>query len=174
MRPTLALLPLLPVLALMAQTPNAPIENEFVRVVWAADQPAPKPGALHEHKQNRVMIYLDAGDMRIEYADGKVDNQHWKAGDVAWSQANGMHTSQNVSSKPLRIVEIEVRSAGGGNAVPPRAAIHALIDNPQVRVYRGSQPPAAKHYVAVDAKTGAALWDKMPDGAGPFVIIELK
>jgi hypothetical protein len=85
-----------------------------------------------------------------------------------------MHTSQNVSSKPLRIVEIEVRSAGGGSAVPPPAGIHALIDNPQVLVYRGSKPPTGKHYVAVNARTGAAGWDKMPDGAGPFVITELK
>jgi hypothetical protein len=158
----------------MAQTPNPPIENEYVRVVWATDQPAPKPGALHEHKQNRVMIYLDSGDMQIKYADGKVDNQHWKAGDVAWSQANGMHTSQNVSSKPLRIVEIEVRSAGSGNAAPGGGTRAILINNPQVLVYRGSKPPAGKHYVAVDAQTGAAGWDKMPDGAGPFVITELK
>jgi hypothetical protein len=174
MRPTLLLLLLLPAFALVAQTPNPPIENEYVRVVWATDQPAAKPGALHEHKQNRVMIYLDAGDMQIKYADGKVDNQHWKAGDVAWSQANGMHTSQNVSPKPLRIVEIEVRSAGGGNGVPPPSGVHALIDNPQVVVYRGSQPPAGKHYVAVDSRTGAAGWDKMPGGTGPFVIAEIK
>ena len=38
------------------------------------------------------MIYLDSGNIQIRYADGKVDNQHWKAGDVAWSPANGMHT----------------------------------------------------------------------------------
>ena len=158
----------------MAQSPNVPIENEYVRVVLATDQPAAKPGALHEHKQNRVMIYLDAGDIQIKYADGKVDNQHWKRGDVAWSLASGMHTSQNVSSSPVRIVEIEVRSAGGGNGATSASGIHPIIDNPQVLVYRGSKPPAGKHYVAVDVHTGSALWDKMPDGSGPFVITELK
>jgi uncharacterized RmlC-like cupin family protein len=171
MRLTLLLIPLL---TLPAQTPNVPVENEYVRVVLATDAPAPKPGALHEHKQNRVMIYLSAGDMQIKYADGKVDNQHWKAGDIAWSAASGMHTSQNVSANQIRIVEIEVRSAGGGTGAAPPPGVHAIIDNPQVLVYRGSKPPAGKHYVAVDAKTGSALWDKMPDGAGPFVITELK
>ncbi|MGD1072602.1 MAG: hypothetical protein ABSB15_20955 [Bryobacteraceae bacterium] len=175
----LTLLLLLPVLALpaqnsLAQNPNVPIENEYVRVVLATDQPAAKPGALHEHKQNRVMIYLSAGDMQIKYANGQVDNQHWKAGDVAWSAANGMHTSQNVSSNPIHIVEIEVRSAGGGSAAPGGGNRAILINNPQVLVYRGSKPPAGKHFVAVDDKTGSALWDKMPDGAGPFVITELK
>jgi uncharacterized RmlC-like cupin family protein len=158
----------------MAQSPNVPIENEYVRVVLATDQPAAKPGALHEHKQNRVMIYLDAGDIQIKYAVGKVDNQHWKRGDVVWSLASGMHTSQNVSSSPVRIVEIEVRSAGGGNGAASVSGIHPIIDNPQVLVYRSSKPPAGKHYVAVDVRTGSALWDKMPDGAGPFVITELK
>jgi mannose-6-phosphate isomerase-like protein (cupin superfamily) len=159
-----------------AQTANAPahtpIENDYVRVVWATDQPVDKPGSLHEHKQNRVMIYLDAGTMRIAYADGRVDNQHWKAGDVAWSPANGMHTSQNVGKTPLRIVEIEVRK---GAAPETKAGAYKTIDNAQVHVYRSSKPPApGKEFVAVNAKTGDAAWDKLPGGPGPFVIAEMK
>jgi len=165
---------LLPLAALaLAQPAPAPIENDYVRVVMATDQPAPKPGSLHEHKQNRVMIYLDPGDMRIAYADGRVDNQHWKAGDVAWSPAGGMHTSQNVSSKPIRIVELELRK--GGEGVKTTAGAHKTIDNAQVHVAHSAKPPAAgSHYVAVDPKTGLYLWDKMPDGTGPFVVAELK
>jgi hypothetical protein len=166
------LLALTPLALLIAQPAPPPIENEFVRVVLANDQPAEKPGALHEHKQNRVMIYLDPGDMRIRYADGRVDNQHWKAGDVAWSPANGMHTSQNVSSKPLRIVEIELRNPGHPG---PPSGKPALIDNAQVRVYRSSAaPPAGTNFVAVNDKTAAVAWNKLPGGPGPFVIAELK
>src|SRR5271163_2073828 len=45
---------------LVAQTPPPPIDNDQVRVIKALDQPH-KKGALHEHKLNRVMIYLQAG-----------------------------------------------------------------------------------------------------------------
>jgi uncharacterized RmlC-like cupin family protein len=161
----------IPLTFLMAQTRPPLIENEYVRVVQATDEPAAKPGALHEHKQNRVMIYLDPGDIQIRHADGKVENQHWKAGDVAWSPAGGMHTSQNVSTSTIRIVEIEVRSAGQKMDSQTGSA---LIDNPQVRVYKSSKAPTGKHFVAVDMKTASTAWDKIPEGSGPFVITELK
>jgi len=163
---------LLPFALLMAQGRPPLIENEYVRVVQATDAPAAKPGALHQHKENRVMIYLDPGDIQIRYADGKVDNQHWKAGDIAWSPAGGMHTSQNVSSSTIRIIEIEIRSPGGKSSAEP--APKAVIDNPQVRVYKSSKAPAGKHFVAVDMKNASTTWDKLPEGAGPFVITELK
>jgi oxalate decarboxylase/phosphoglucose isomerase-like protein (cupin superfamily) len=164
---------LLPVALLLAQTAVPPVENEYVRVVAATDQPVAKPGSLHEHKQNRVMIYLEAGDMRIAYADGRVDNQHWKAGDIAWSPGGGMHTSQNVGTKPLHIVEIELRK--GGQGVDTKPGAYKTIDNAQVHVYRGSQAPAAgKHFVGVDPITGVYAWDKLPSGPGPFVIAEIK
>jgi uncharacterized RmlC-like cupin family protein len=158
---------------LPAQTPSAPIENEYVRVVTATDKPVAKPGAVHEHKQNRVMIYLDSGDMRIAYTDGRVDNQHWNAGDVAWSPAGGMHTSQNISPTAIHIVELELRKDAAG--VDTKAGAYPSIDNAQVHVYRSAKAPApGKHYVAVDPKTGAYAWEKLPAGSGPFVIAEMK
>lgn len=161
----------LPVALLMAQTPHAPLENEYVRVVWATHKPVDKPGALHEHKQNRVMIYLDSGTMRIAYADGRVDNQKWKAGDIAWSPANGMHTSQNIGSTPLRIVELEIRKG----SAETKAGAYRKIDNSQVLVYRSAKAPAAgKHFVAVNPVTGDAAWEALPAGPGPFVICEMK
>ena len=162
---SLALLP--------AQTPRAPIENEYVRVVTATDKPVDKPGSVHEHKQNRVMIYLDSGNMRIAYTDGRVDNQHWKAGDVAWSPAGGMHTSQNISPTAIHIVDLELRKEVPG--VDTKAGAHKTIDNPRVHVYRSAKAPGGgKHYVAVDPKSGAYAWEKLPEGSGPFVIAELK
>jgi len=162
---------LVPVSLMLAQGTHAPIENDYVRVVWATDKPVTKPGNLHEHKQNRVMIYLDAGTMRIAYADGHVENQKWKKGEIAWSPANGMHTSQNVGKEPLRIVEIEVRKGSSDT----KAGGYKTIDNGQVHVYRSAKAPAAgKHYVAVDPVTGDAAWEALPGGAGPFVVVEMK
>lgn len=171
------LLVAVPLVGLLAQTPGPPIENEYVRVVMATDKPEAQPSALHEHKQNRVMIYLDPGDIQIKYADGRVDNQHWKAGDIAWSPAGGMHTSRNVGpadSKPIRIVEIEVRSPGV-KAETMSILGRPIINNPQVLVTENTRGPAnGRNYVAVDRKTGAVAWNKVPAGSGPFVIVELK
>ena len=157
---------------LFSQGRNVPVQNEFVRVLSVVDLPVAKPGTLHEHKENRVMIYLDSGDIQIKYASGKVDNQHWRAGDVAWSAAGGLHTSQNVSAKAVRIVEIELRVPAAGKGGEQSSA--ALIDNAQVRVYTGAGPVKAKNYVAVDTTSAVVTWNKLPAGAGPFVITELK
>ncbi len=155
------------------QSGAAPIENEFVRVVHATDQPHHR-GAPHQHKQNRVMIYLDSGDMDIAFQDGKVEHQHWRPGQVAWSPAGGIHTSENVSDHPIRIVEIELRNPGNPSAAgQPPDRTHAVIDNAQVRVYKGSNPPGSGHYVAVNTRTGEAAWDHVPEG-GPIVIAQIK
>jgi len=156
---------------MLAQAAHAPIENEYVRVVWATDKPVSKPGNLHEHKQNRVMIYLDSGAIQIKYADGRVDDQKWKAGDIAWSPSSGMHTSQNVGTSPVRIVEIEVRK---GNA-EMKAGAYKKIENAQVHVYKASKAPGAgKQYLAVNPVSGDAAWDALPSGGSSFVIVEMK
>lgn len=171
MRPLLLVVSSLALVSLLIAQPKAPpIENEFVRVVMATDQPATKPGPLHEHKQNRVMIYLDSGDIQIKHADGRIENQHWKAGDIAWSPASGMHTSQNVSSKPVRIVEIELRNTGGGAA---KAVPSAILDNAQTLVYR-AEKPRGRNFVAVSEKAAAVAWNKLPDGPGPYIFVEVK
>ena len=172
MRVPVRILFVAPVALLMAQDQTVPIENEYVRVVSVVGQPH-KVSAAHQHDQNRVMIYFDSGDIVLRYADGKVENQHWKPGDIAWSPAGGTHTSENVSDRPLHIVEIELRKSGSGAEAPPDRT-RAVIDNSQVRVYQGSNPPQGKNYVAVNMKTGAAAWNELPKGPGPFVIVELK
>jgi hypothetical protein len=176
MRLTLPLIPFALLIAgqLAAQNRPVPIENEYVRVVSVTDAPVAQPGTVHEHKDNRVMIYLDSGDIEIRYTNGKLENQHWKPGDVAWSPASGMHTSQNVSQRPIRIVEIELRKQPGAGETAPPDRTRAVIDNSQVRVYQALKPPASGNYVAVDIRSGTATWDKLPEGSGPFVITQLK
>ena len=142
---------------LAAQNSNAPVENEYVRVLSVTDAPKAQPGAVHEHKDNRVMIYLDSGDIRLKYVNGEAQNQHWKPGDVAWSPASGMTRARICRTGEIRIIEIELRNpASAGQAAPPDRT-HAIVDNSQVRVYESSKPPSgkadpAKDYVAVDLR----------------------
>jgi quercetin dioxygenase-like cupin family protein len=142
----------------VAQTPPPPIDNDQARVVVAHDQPH-KKGALHEHKLDRVMVYLQAGRQQFTPEGGKTTTIAFKAGDVRWSPASGMHTSEVVSDQTVTIVEVEVKKDGD-----PSKAINTSLDplkvdpkdyklefeNSKVRVIRvrmpaGKQVPLHEH-----------------------------
>src|SRR5437764_15186935 len=76
------------------------VDNHAVRILKVVDTPHNR-SAQHRHAVNRVMVYLDSGDIELTYEDGHKDDQHWKAGQVAWSPAGGRHTSENVGSAPV-------------------------------------------------------------------------
>ncbi|MBS1855517.1 MAG: cupin domain-containing protein [Acidobacteria bacterium] len=129
--------------ALAAQSTTV-LDNPTVRVIDALDQPHRK-GALHKHDYPRVMIYLTDGDLDIATQDGHVEHQHWKAGDVAWSPAGGLHTSENVGEAPLRIIEVEIKSPPPPAPLKRNPALdplaldpkrnHLLFENPLARVF---------------------------------------
>jgi len=128
---------------LLAQTPP-PIDNDQVHVINAHDEPHVKH-ALHEHKLNRVMIYLNAGEQDVITQDGKKTTLKFKAGDVKWSPSSGMHTSEVTSGQAVNIVELEVKKPGDPSktaAVPQDplkmspGVYHLEFENPQVRVMR--------------------------------------
>jgi quercetin dioxygenase-like cupin family protein len=146
MRTSLHLAALLAVVtsALFAQTRETPVDNDQVTVIKVTEPPHVKT-ALHEHKFNRVMIYLQPGRQEIIPQAGAKTVLDFKAGDVRWSPASGMHTSEVVSDAPVTIVEIEVKKPGD----PAKKVTTALdpiqvdskdykveFENSQVRVVR--------------------------------------
>jgi uncharacterized RmlC-like cupin family protein len=142
-------MPVLLALPLAAETPPA-IENDQVRVLVVTDQPNHK-SQLHEHKVNRVMIYLDPGTDRITYEDGRVEDLKFRAGEVRWSPAGGKHTSENIGERPFRVVEVELKNAGGPFHPPALDTIKLWpkffsipIDNQQVRVLVARVPAGQK------------------------------
>jgi oxalate decarboxylase/phosphoglucose isomerase-like protein (cupin superfamily) len=138
------------------------IDNDAVRVLNVVDQPH-TPSGLHRHEVNRVMIYLTAGDLTVRYQDGKVDQQHWKAGQVAWSPAGGLHISENVGSAPLHIIEVELKKPASTTparnprldpvAIDPKHNI-LLFENGQVRVFRSIREAGATEMMHQHAGTG--------------------
>jgi uncharacterized RmlC-like cupin family protein len=119
-------------------------ENDQVKVVRALEKPHVK-GKFHDHAQNRVMIYLQPGWQHFEYQDGrKPELYQWKAGDVKWSPADGMHLPEVISEDAFNIIEIELKSSGTGKAITsPLDPVktdpkHYLVEfeNAQVRVLR--------------------------------------
>jgi quercetin dioxygenase-like cupin family protein len=142
MRPTIrhTLLLLASVIAAGAQTL---IDNDQVRVLKVTDQPHVKT-APHEHKINRVMVYLNAGKQDFMVA-GKKSVVEYKAGEVLWSPTSGTHTAEVVSATPLTIVEVEIKKPADSTKSPKTALdpvavdskhYHVEFENPQVRVVR--------------------------------------
>jgi uncharacterized RmlC-like cupin family protein len=108
---------------------------------------------LHRHEFNRVMIYLQPGRQVIEQQSGERTTLAWKAGEVKWSPAGGMHTSEIVSDAPVEIVEVEIKKPGD-----PAKTVNTALDplkvaptnyqlefeNSQVRVVRVRIAPHGK------------------------------
>lgn len=133
------------------------INNERVRVLFVTDEPHRK-SAMHQHDINRIMIYLDPGEILLSYEDGKQDHQHWRPGQIAWSPAGGRHTSENVGSTPIRIVEIELKRAAGPTGQAAQAEITKL-DNAQVHLARHQPARTAKRdRVLVALPGGQVTW----------------
>ncbi len=149
-------------LAFPADDPRVKIENDSVRVLDVTDE-VHHPSALHRHELNRVMIYLTGGDLNVRYQDGKTDKQHWKAGQVAWSPAGGMHISENVGTAPLHIIEVELKKAAPAKPVrkseldpvkiDPKHNV-LLFENAQVRVFRSTREAGGTEMMHEHAGTG--------------------
>jgi quercetin dioxygenase-like cupin family protein len=108
-------MPLLPLILIAGTLPcaqgNEPaLDNDQVRVLAVTEQPHVKT-ALHEHKVNRVMVYLNAGKQEMT-RDDKKTLVEYKAGEAKWSPASGMHQVELVSATPLQIVEVEIKKPG--------------------------------------------------------------
>ena len=109
------------------------------------------------------MIYLTSGDLNVSYQDGKVDKQHWKAGQVAWSPAGGMHISEDVGTQPLHIIEVELKKPPSHAparkrdldpvAIDPKHNV-LLFENAQVRVFRSMREAGGAEMMHEHAGTG--------------------
>jgi quercetin dioxygenase-like cupin family protein len=128
-----------------------PINNDQVRVLSVVDTPTGKKGAMHEHAMNRVMIYLDEGQQRLSFQDGRVVDRQVKPGMVIWDPKGGLHQSENPGKTPVRIVEIELKGEPKAFSAPAQDPLKVYpqgykleFENPQVRVVRVKVPAHAK------------------------------
>ncbi len=143
------ILPFLVALAAFCAEPaKVIVDNDQVRVLVVHESPHEKT-TLHDHKVNRVMIYLQPGTQTIDYQDHKVV-QSWKAGEVKWSPASGMHVAEITSANPVTIVEVELKKPGDPAKSPtgPLDPVkldpkmyQVLFEKDQVRVLHAVIPP---------------------------------
>ncbi len=136
--------------AIAAAQNTTVVDNDQVRVLKVTQKPHVKTG-LHDHKVNRVMIYLQPGKQNFDY-EGTKKVLDWKAGQALWSPASGKHIAEIVSDNPVTIVEVELKKPG----TPGKTSYPALdpvkvdpkhykveMENDQVRVLRVKFPAHA-------------------------------
>ena len=108
-------------------------------------------GKFHQHEMNRVMIYLQPGQQRFEYQDGRPTAvSTFKAGEVLWSAPTGMHAG-TVLDHDFNIIEVEMKTPGTdkpGTNDPDLLKIDPAqckleFENKQVRVTRVKVKPHA-------------------------------
>jgi len=148
-RSSTEVLAILAVSAVSAQNPPAPaaitprLDTPQARVIVATLQPRTPSIAANGHATNRVLIYLDDGAMTRKEGDQSTRIEFHR-GDVRWRPASGPYVAENVSDRPIRILEIDLKGQ------PPRAApvskfdpvsvdaahYHVVLENEWVRVLR--------------------------------------
>lgn len=112
---------LLPNSAAHAQNAPAPaaieqkLDSPQVRVYVATLQPRTPSISRTGHATNRVLVYLDDGEMTRE-GDGQTTTLSFRRGDVRWRPASGPYTAENVSDHPIRILEIDLKGPPAGPA----------------------------------------------------------
>lgn len=127
-------------------------ENDQV-IINAPHPNVDVPGSTHkahDHKLNRVMVYMHQGGEYLHYLDnGRTEDLKWQAGQVVWSPASGMHYSEMKPDTPAftgpMIVDIGIKKPGDP-AKQATTALDALkvdkkhfkpeFENTQVRVLR--------------------------------------
>jgi hypothetical protein len=144
--------------AVTQQAAQPSFENDQV-IVNAPHPGMDIPGStrkMHDHKLNRVMVYLHPGGERLHYLDGSSVDLKWQEGEVQWSPASGFHYSEippeldpRVWKTPAftgsMIVDIGIKKAAS-SATKARTALDALrvapgaftleFENSEVRVLR--------------------------------------
>jgi len=131
-------------LAFAVETVQTPIDNDQAKVLNVTVQPREK-SRLHQHKVNRVMVYLTPGQQELTFPNAPKSVLNFKAGEMKWSPAGGMHMSEITSANPVNLIEIELKKPGAGlpaNASPldpvkvdPKH-YKVEMENDQVRVLR--------------------------------------
>ena len=81
-------------------------ENSQVRVLKITYAPGEK-SVMHEHPDS-VAVFLTDETVKFTTPDGKTEQASGKAGDAIWTAA-GKHLPQNVSTKPLELILVELK-----------------------------------------------------------------
>ncbi|MBY0497960.1 MAG: hypothetical protein K2Y23_27455 [Cyanobacteria bacterium] len=80
------------------------------------------------HATHRVLIYMDDGSLSMKESAGS-GTSTFKRGDVAWRAASGPYTAENLTDRPIRLLEIDLKGKPGGPL--PVTALDPVKVDPQ-------------------------------------------
>lgn len=151
----------LPLSGARAQNAPAPaaieqkLDTPQVRVYVATLQPRTPSISRTGHATNRVLVYLDDGEMTRE-GDGQTTTIPFRRGEVRWRPASGPYTAENISDHPIRILEIDLKGPPAGPA--PTTDLDPVVVDPAhysvdfenefvrvLRVHYGPHEKGAEH-----------------------------
>jgi hypothetical protein len=108
------------------------LDTSQARVIVATLQPHMPVVAKEGHATHRVLIYLDDGAMTRKEGEQST-RVEFRRGDVRWRPASGAYVSENVSDRPVRILEIDLKGPPGGPA-PATPLDPAKVDSKHYKV----------------------------------------
>ena len=83
------------------------VENDRVKVYEGRFSPGEKSPQMSK-RPDRVEFAMTDGHMRHYYADGKVEEVKWKAGEVKWSE-RATYQQENIGTSEFRIRVVQLK-----------------------------------------------------------------
>ena len=85
------------------------LENDKVRVKDALFMPGDAKPGMHTHKYPHVGVVIEGGTLKFNYPDGKSETLELSRGGAGYRAANVTHEAVNIGTKPVRVIEVEIK-----------------------------------------------------------------
>jgi mannose-6-phosphate isomerase-like protein (cupin superfamily) len=85
------------------------LENARVRVKEAIFYPEDKHPGPHTHDLAHVGVVIEGGTMDFKSPDGTVEKMTLVAGGAGYRDANVTHEPINTGTKPVKVIEVELK-----------------------------------------------------------------
>jgi quercetin dioxygenase-like cupin family protein len=85
------------------------LENARVRVRDVTFPPGVPDTGMHTHEYAHVGVILTDGQLVFTDKDGKKETASFTSGSVGFREANATHMVSNPGTKPMRVIEVELK-----------------------------------------------------------------
>jgi quercetin dioxygenase-like cupin family protein len=85
------------------------LENSHVRVRDVTFPPGVPDTGMHTHEYAHVGVILTDGQLVFTDKDGKKETASFTSGSVGFREANATHMVANPGTRPMRVIEVELK-----------------------------------------------------------------